>query len=64
MGYRWVLHDASGSELRSTEWFASREEAENWMGAEWASLLEEGAEEVSLIGDDGRAFYRMGLREE
>ncbi len=63
--YRWVLHDASGADLRSsTERFASREEAEAWMGAEWARLLDEGAETVSLVDDHGTAYYRMGLREE
>ncbi len=59
--FRWVLHDASGNDVRSTEAFESKEAAEGWMGAEWASLLEEGAEEVSLLRD-GAVVYRMGLR--
>jgi len=62
-GYRWVLHDVAGTELRATEAFATREEAESWMGAEWAGLLEEGAESASLVDDAGTAYYRMGLRE-
>jgi hypothetical protein len=61
--FTWKLHGPSGDELRQTDAFASKEEAEAWMGAEWASLLDEGAETVSLMrGDD--TLYRMGLREE
>lgn len=58
----WVLLDPEGNEMRSTESFASKEEAEAWMGAEWAALLEEGAEYVSLRSGDEQV-YRMGLRE-
>ena len=62
MPFRWILHDAAGNDLRATEDFNSQEEAESWMGAEWAVLLEEGAETVSLMADEER-LYRMGLRE-
>jgi hypothetical protein len=58
----WKLHGPSGEDLRATESFASREEAEAWMGAEWATLLDEGAETVSLVHGD-ETLYRMGLRE-
>lgn len=60
----WVLHDAAGAALRETESFDSKEAAEAWMGAEWTKLLEEGAEEVSLVDADGKTYYRMGLRAE
>lgn len=62
MAFRWVLHDASGTDLRATEDLASKDEAEAWMGAEWAALLEEGAATVSLMDGDVR-LYQMGLRE-
>lgn len=61
--YSWVLIDASNQEMRSSEPFATKEEAEAWMGREWAILLDEGAEHVSLR-EDGRQLYRMGLRAE
>lgn len=61
-GYLWKLHGPAGEELRATEPFSSREEAEAWMGAEWAALLDEGAETVSLVSGD-ETLYRMGLRE-
>ena len=60
--WNWVLHDGSGAEMRTTQGFASKEEAEAWMGDHWAELLEEGAETVSLRSD-GNHEYRMGLRE-
>lgn len=59
---RWILKDADGTELRSTDAFASRDEAEAWMGQEWQGLLESGAESVVLVEDD-RVVYEMGLRE-
>lgn len=58
----WILKDADGRELRSTESFGSRAEAEAWMGTEWAALLEEGAESVVLL-ENGERAYEMGLRE-
>ncbi|HWC15014.1 MAG TPA: hypothetical protein VG929_10535 [Actinomycetota bacterium] len=63
MVFRWILHDESGTDLRASEDFSSQDEAEAWMGSDWASLLEEGAESVTLM-DDGAVVYRMGLREE
>lgn len=62
MAFTWVLLEAGGDEMRATEEFGTKEEAEEWMGREWASLLEEGAEFVSLR-EDGKQHYRMGLRE-
>jgi hypothetical protein len=59
--YRWVLHDLIGDDMRTTDGFDSKEQAEEWMGAEWASLLDEGAESVSLVKDD-KMLYKMGLR--
>ncbi len=61
-GFTWVLIAADGRELRSTDDFASKEEAEAWMGSEWSVLLEEGAEYVSLR-ENGDQHYRMSLRE-
>jgi hypothetical protein len=57
----WVLHDVAGTDLRSTERFESKEDAEAWMGREWSGLLDEGAESVTLFEADSK-HYRMGLR--
>ena len=60
-GWHWVLHAADGNDVRATEEFDSKENAEAWMGTEWATLLDEGAETVSLM-HEGKVEYRMGLR--
>lgn len=61
-GYVWVLLAADKAEIRSSEPFPTKEEAEAWMGREWSALLEEGAETVSLRTGDEQV-YEMGLRE-
>jgi hypothetical protein len=58
----WVLQDEAGGDLRSTETFASKEEAESWMGSQWSALLAEGADSVSLVSD-GELLYKMSLQE-
>ena len=60
---RWTLVGDDGDDLRSSEEFASKEEAEAWMSAHWAELLEEGAGSVRLTEGDA-VLYEMGLREE
>lgn len=59
---RWILKDAQGAELRSSDTFGSRDGAETWLGQEWQRLLDEGAESVALV-EDGHTVYEMGLRE-
>lgn len=61
--WKWVLHDASGRDMRSTESFPSGEAAEEWMGDHWEALSDEGAESVSLDGD-GERHYTMSLLSE
>lgn len=61
-GFTWVLISADGRELRNTDDFDSKEQAEAWMGSEWQALLDEGAEFVSLR-EDGDQLYKMSLRE-
>jgi hypothetical protein len=63
MGWRWILRDESGKELRATDGWESRAEAEAWLSQHWSALLEEGAEAVSLV-EDAHEEYTMGLREE
>jgi hypothetical protein len=60
--FTWTIQDAAGKELRTSELFSSKEEAEAWMGAEWSALRDEGGEYVVL--KDGDEFvYRMALSE-
>jgi len=60
--FTWTLQDSDGKDLRTSEAFTTKEEAEAWMGAEWPALRAEGGEYVLLKeGDD--VVYRMGLSE-
>ena len=60
--FTWTLQDSEGKDLRTSEAFTTKEEAEAWMGAEWSALRAEGGEYVLLKeGDD--VVYRMGLSE-
>ena len=58
--WTWILLDDNGREVRATEAFDSQQAAEEWLGANWASLAEEGAESVSLRQNDEET-YRMSL---
>ena len=59
----WKLNGGDGKELRATETFDSKEEAEAWLGGEWRLLADEGADSVTLVHGE-RVVYTMGLGEE
>lgn len=61
--YSWIVHAADGRDLSRTPSFGSREEAEEWLGSEWAALAESGGDAVSLVADDD-VVYRMSLQPE
>ena len=60
--FTWTLQDSDGKELRTSEGFTTKEEAEAWMGAEWSALRAEGGEYV-LLKEGDVVVYRMGLSE-
>jgi hypothetical protein len=62
MPFHWTVYDRSGEEIRETEDFASREEAEDWMRDSWSELAAGGGARVRLEGDDG-TVYDMELGE-
>jgi hypothetical protein len=59
----WIVHDAGGQELRTTEPFATREDAEAWLGTQWKALAEASGDSVSLV-EEGDVVYRMSLQPE
>jgi hypothetical protein len=61
--YTWIVHDAGGADLQTTQPFPSKEEAEAWLGAEWRALAESSGDSVSLV-EDGEVVYRMSLQPE
>lgn len=58
--FHWRTLDAEGNEVSRSEAFASKEEAEAWMGAEWEGLVQLGGRSVSLRSN-GDELYNMSL---
>ena len=62
MMFAWTYLDQSGQEVGRSPHFDDAEAAEDWIGATWPDLLENGVEEVVLFDQArGRKVYRMGL---
>jgi hypothetical protein len=60
--YTWTYFDGTGEEVGRSQRFADSEAAEEWMGACWRDLYENGIEEVALLDQArNRRLYRMGL---
>ena len=59
--FAWVLNSPDGSQLRTTEVFDSKGQAEEWMGDNWSDLADEGAETVSLMSGS-EVIYTMSLK--
>lgn len=60
--FGWTYLDGAGEELGRSQVFADADAAEEWMGASWKDLLDQGVEEVALHDHArGRRVYRMGL---
>lgn len=63
MSFRWVLHDSPKTTTGESETFGSQQAAEDWMGAEWRRLLDEGNLAATLMDGD-RKLYTMKLTED
>ena len=61
--YTWIVHDEDGRDLQTSEGFASKDEAEAWLGREWSALAAAGGDSVSLMEDEVLE-YRMSLKPE
>lgn len=62
MAYRWRYEDAAGVAVDGPEvGFDSRDEAEDWLGANWSSLLDAGIEQVTLLDGTDEMYGPMGL---
>lgn len=58
--FRWGYLDAHAQRVGASEAFASRTDAEEWLGDRWPDLLADGVLEVELTDGDA-VVYRMGL---
>jgi hypothetical protein len=63
MSFRWVYRDTPKTVSGESEAFASQEAAEDWMGAEWRRLLDEGHLAATLMNGDDE-MYTMKLTAE
>jgi hypothetical protein len=62
MAYHWIVYDTSGEEIRQTEDFNSRDDAEEWLRANWQAVVDQGGASVRLASE-GTVVYDMGLAE-
>ncbi|MFL6128053.1 MAG: hypothetical protein ACJ73E_03200 [Mycobacteriales bacterium] len=66
MTWSWRYQDAQGQDVpgppgaASAETFATRGDAESWLGEAWRDLLAAGVEQVALVEGD-RVEYAMPL---
>jgi hypothetical protein len=65
MTWTWQYEKADGTQAVSRslpkETFSSQGDAETWIGEHWASLLESGVDQVSLLEDGKREYGPMSL---
>lgn len=63
--FSWQLHEASGTvRPGETSTFPTQAEAEAWLGEEWADLLADGIESVTLLRGTEPVYGPMSLRGE
>lgn len=60
MSFRWIYRDTPKSVSGRSKDFESQQAAEDWMGAEWQRLLEEGHLAATLLDGEGE-LYTMKL---
>jgi hypothetical protein len=61
--YRWRYTDGTGADVPGPELgFAEQGEAEDWLSANWADLLDGGIDEVTLLRIDELVYGPMSLR--
>lgn len=60
MSFRWIYRDTPKSISGESESFDSQQAAEDWMGAEWQSLLGQGHLAATLMNGD-EELYTMKL---
>ena len=63
MSFRWVYRTSPTETSGSSEDFGSQQQAEDFMGAEWRRLLDDGILAATLMDGD-RELYTMSLTED
>jgi hypothetical protein len=61
--YRWRCTDGTGADVPGPDLsFAEQTEAEGWLSANWADLLDGGIDEVTLMRAEELVYGPMSLR--
>lgn len=61
--FKWLVENVAGERTDASHDFESQEDAETWMGSEWARLAEAGGHAVILMNEED-VVYRMSLAPE
>jgi len=62
MAFRWHYEDEAGATVDGpADRFADRDEAEDWLGANWSELLDAGIAQVTLMDGDREVYGPMSL---
>ncbi len=56
MSFKWIFRDSPKSVSGSSGAFDSQQAAEDWMGAEWSSLLDQGHLAATLMDGDNEVY--------
>jgi hypothetical protein len=64
VAFRWRYLDAAGEPVEGPdEEFADQQQAEDWFGAAWQELREQGVDAVTLLDGDAEVYGPMSLHE-
>jgi hypothetical protein len=64
VAFRWRYLDATGERVDGPdEEFDDQQQAEDWFGAEWQELREQGVDAVTLLDGDAEVYGPMSLHE-
>lgn len=64
MAFRWRYLDAAGAAIDGpAEDFDDRQQAEDWFGAAWQELRDQGVDAVTLLDEDTAVYGPMSLHE-
>lgn len=61
MSWSWKLETADDSVVGTSDEFESRSDAESWVGEAFASLVEDGVDQVRLFDGDKEVYGPMSL---
>ena len=64
MSWMWTYENEAGEQVGASETFASRGDAESWIGEAFADLADDGVAQVRLLDGDTEVYGPMSLAPE